>query len=104
MSTFKVQPKDPNDASNSWVSQIYVQEFKNYQDLPSSNLPFFQFLAGGQPERSWNLTLEVQVDYFPNGFSVNTIVLLRVYNQQFQWNILWIVLETSRADRSYLSS
>ena len=92
MSTFKVQPKDPNDASNSWMAQIYFQEFKNHQDLPSSNLPFFQFLEGVQPERSWNLTLEVQVDYFSNGFSINTIVLLRVYNQQFQRNILWIVL------------
>ena len=81
--------------------------FKSLKTTKTSHLAtfhFVQFLEGVQPERSWDLTLEVQVDYFFTGFSVNTVVLLRVYNQQFQGNILCMVLETSRADRWFLSS
>ena len=80
--------------------------FKSLKTTKTSHLPtfhFVQFLEGVQPERSWDLTLEVQVDYFFTGFSVNTVVLLRVYNQQFQGNILCLVLETSRAGWSVIS-
>ena len=38
-------------------------------------------------------TLEVQVDYFLNGFSVKTIVLVGIYNQQFKGTILFMVFD-----------
>ena len=38
-------------------------------------------------------TLEVQVDYFLNGFSVKTIVLVGIYNQQFKGTILCMVFD-----------
>ena len=41
-------------------------------------------------------SLEVQVDYFLNSFSIKTTVLGRVYNQQFQGTILLMVGLTSR--------
>ena len=41
-------------------------------------------------------TLEVQVDYFLNGFSVKTIVLVGIYNQHFKGTILFMVGLTSR--------
>ena len=38
-------------------------------------------------------TLEVQADYFLNGFSVKTIVLVGIYNQQFKGTILFMVFD-----------
>ena len=37
--------------------------------------------------------LEVQADYFLNGFSVKTIVLVGIYNQQFKGTILFMVFD-----------
>ena len=38
-------------------------------------------------------SLEVQADYFLNGFSVKTIVLEGIYNQQFKGTILFMVFD-----------
>ena len=38
-------------------------------------------------------SLEVHVDYFLNGFSVKTIVLVGIYNQQFKGTILFMVFD-----------
>ena len=39
-------------------------------------------------------TLEVQVDYFLNGFSVKTIVLVGIYGfQQFKGTIIFMVFD-----------
>ena len=42
------------------------------------------------------LTLEVQADYFLNGFSVKTIVLVGIYNQQFKGTDFFLWSLTSR--------
>ena len=46
-------------------------------------------------------TLEVQADYFLNGFSVKTIVLVGIYNQQFKGTILFMVLDFQGINRGY---
>ena len=54
-------------------------------------LPFIIFLF------PMNLALEVQVDYFLNGFSVKTIVLVGIYNQQFKGTDFFLWSLTFRA-------
>ena len=41
----------------------------------------------------YTFTLEVQVDYFLNVFSVKTIVLVGIYNQQFKGTIFFMVFD-----------
>ncbi len=38
-------------------------------------------------------TLEVQVDYFLNGFSLKTIALVRVYYQKILGNVIFMVFD-----------
>ena len=39
------------------------------------------------------MSLEVDFDYLLNGFSVKTIVLVGIYNQQFKGTILFMVFD-----------
>ena len=47
-------------------------------------------------------TLEVEVDYFLNGFSLKTIVLVGIYNQQFKGTILFMVFDFQGALHSLI--
>ena len=50
----------------------------------------------------WVASLEVEVDYFLNGFSPKTSVLVRVYNQQFQGTMLLMVFDFLGLRRCFL--
>ena len=49
-------------------------------------------------------SLEVQVDYFLKGFSVKTIVLVGIYNQQFKGTILFMVFDFQGINKESIAS